>query len=214
MSDATGTWRGTSATDRVADRRERLVAACLGLLATEPDRPPTIRGVCRAANVGPRHLYELFPDMDALLAATHDAGMGELREVVDAVVERVGREPGGEVTVTDRLRPVFQAVVAVVEREPGIAAILFRVPMRDERLRAHATVSMATFVGTVRSLVVGRAAPREMADLEIAYLSGALASVFIAWTFGGVDTDRERLVDYCVSASVAVLGVAEEPDRR
>lgn len=205
MSDERGTWRGTSAEDRVADRRARLVAACLRLLAEDPDRPPTIRGVCREAGVGPRHLYELFPDLDSLIVAVHDEGVVALREAVDGAVEGLETSPVDEGPVTDRLTPVFEAVVSVIERDPGIAAVLFRLPMRDQRLRSHAARSTADFVGAVRSLVVSDPAPPEVAALEISFLAGALATMFIRWTVGGMGVDRAGLVDYCVAASVVVL---------
>jgi AcrR family transcriptional regulator len=207
MSDERGTWRGTSAEDRVADRRARLVAACLRLLAEDPDRAPTIRGVCREAGVGPRHLYELFPDMDALIVAAHDEGVAILREAVDGAVEGLAGAPVDADDVTDRLTRLFDAVVTVIERDPGIAAVLIRLPTRDQRLRSHAARTTAGFVGAMRALVVSDPAPPEVEELEITFLVGALATVFVRWTVGGIGADRALLVRYCVAASVAVLGL-------
>jgi AcrR family transcriptional regulator len=65
-------WRGVSATERTAERRERLIEAALEVFATRGYSASTVRDVCREAGLTERYFYESFRNREALLAALAD----------------------------------------------------------------------------------------------------------------------------------------------
>src|SRR4051812_40220917 len=73
VSFVSGTERsygGKTAAERVAERRARLVAATIDVLATSGEAHATMTAVCAAAGLTERYFYESFESLeDALLAA-------------------------------------------------------------------------------------------------------------------------------------------------
>src|SRR4051794_16661626 len=72
-----GVWRGTTAEERLAPRREKLVQAGFELLGEHGPAGTTVRGVCAHAGLNPRYFYESFADLDELMGAVFDLVMEE-----------------------------------------------------------------------------------------------------------------------------------------
>ncbi|AZG47215.1 TetR/AcrR family transcriptional regulator [Gordonia insulae] len=194
-------WRGTSPADRTEDRRRRLVEAGCELLGREGETGFSVRAVCRTAAVGPRHFYEIFADLDALLTASYDHAVGLLAESVSTAIT-AEQNPAG-LSSRDRLRLIFSAAVSHLEAHPDVARIVFGIAMANDVLRVHAAVTLTSFVDGVRDSVVDDGPTRDA--LQTTMLSGGLAAVFSGWLSGGLTRSRDEIVDYCTDVSMMIL---------
>src|SRR5436189_750000 len=82
---------GISASERVAARRERLLAAGLELYGTHGFAATGVKDLCRAAGLTDRYFYESFRDSRELFLAVFD---GVTDELFAAVVEAVAQGGG------------------------------------------------------------------------------------------------------------------------
>ncbi len=71
-------YAGKSATDRLADRRARLLDAAISLYGLNGYRNTSVRAVCQAAGLTERFFYEAFPNSEALLTAAFEASVDNL----------------------------------------------------------------------------------------------------------------------------------------
>ncbi len=111
-------YRGESAEARRATRRTRLCDATLAELGE--GGVPTVRAICRRAELTPRYFYEAFADLDAALSALVDR---EFDAGVAAVVAAVAAA-GEQAPTTARLEAAVEAVLTFVEAVPGRTAVL------------------------------------------------------------------------------------------
>nr|WP_183519497.1 TetR/AcrR family transcriptional regulator [Mycolicibacterium sp. BK634] len=185
-------WRGTSSDERAGERRERLIAACHEIVGTEGASALAVRAVCRAANVSPRHFYESFDDADALLLATYERAVQQLRDAIGAAVA-----DSGAAEFEDRLRTAFETAANHLEAHPESGRIIFREALTNDVLRARGVVALPAFVGGMR--------PRRHLDATL--LSGGLAAAFIEWLSGTGKFTRDELVTYCTKATLTLLSM-------
>src|SRR5215212_10332014 len=85
-------WRGRSASERTAERRERLIEAALEVFGSRGYSASTVRDVCREAGLTERYFYESFPNREALLGALADRIVDDSLEAVAAALA----DPGGD----------------------------------------------------------------------------------------------------------------------
>ncbi len=203
-------WRGTSAEDRVDDRKRRLIEATLTLVGSEGEAALSVRAVCRLAKVGPRHFYEVFPDTNALLIATYDHAVALLTEAItSAIAASEPRAPWATRTLRSRLHQVFSAAAIHLESHPSSARVTFQAAQANDVLRAHGNASLTTFVDRVRVLVLVAPHPQHAA-LETAMLSGGLSAVFTSWLAGELPEAAEDVAEYCTEVSLAILTAGGE----
>lgn len=193
-------WRGRSAADRAADRRERLLAAALESLGTVGCAATTVRGVCRGAGVSLRYFYESFPGLDPLLIAAYDRVADELT----AVVLRAIAAPDPQT----RVRSAFAAAMDFIEADPRRGRILFRETLASDVLRDHGAATVPGFVSLVAASLTGAApdgpAPA-MRTARISALSGALVALFLDWQSGTLTLGKAELADYCAELTAVIF---------
>ncbi len=198
-------WRGTSSDERTDERRERLLAAGHAIVGTQGASALAVRGVCRAANVSPRHFYECFPDTDSLLLATYERAVQQLLASVGAALT------GMDGPFEERLRAVFDAAAGYLEAHPESGRIIFREALTNDILRTRGVITLPAFLGAVRTMAAepGRApVPAPYRHLEATLLSGGLAAVFVEWLSGSGRFTRDELVSYCTTASLTLMSTA------
>lgn len=192
MAGQTGVYRGLSAAERAADRRDRLLAATLEVWA-DPDVRTTMTGICAAAGLSERYFYESFRNLDEALTAVLDAIAAEIEETTQAAAQAAGQDPAA------RVHASVDAFVQLLVDEPakGRVAIIESVAVpalrhrRTELLRhfAHRTATEAhDLIGLPR---------RGSREEEIAGLLfiGGMAELITAWLDGVVEATPEELVD-------------------
>jgi AcrR family transcriptional regulator len=209
-------WRGTSSDERADGRRERLIDACYTIVGDEGGAALTVRAACRAANVGPRHFYEVFPDTDTLLLATYERSVHELQAAISAAVQQCS-PPWQAHETRDRLWVVFDAATQHLEQNPRSGQLIFREALGNSVLRRRATTTLSAFVQPIRRLAfddTDHEASAPYARLEASLLSGGLAAAFLDWLSEPGKTQRTDLVEYCTVAVLAVLTVKLPPSGR
>jgi AcrR family transcriptional regulator len=215
VTDSETLWRGTSADDRVDERRARMLRACFDIVGQHGASALAVRAVCRAANISPRHFYESFSDVDALLLAAYELAVQQLTGAIAAATTREPETPPwSELSERERLEIVFETTAAYLENHPHASRIIFREALTNNSLRTHAARTLTAFMHAVRQAVVDDAdrSTARHRHLEATLLSGGLATVFIEWLAGSSQFTRGELVDYCTDASLAVLRMRPPPD--
>jgi AcrR family transcriptional regulator len=110
-------YRGSSAEERRAQRREQFLKAAIRVYGEQGYRNATVKAVCEAAGLTERYFYESFSKSEELLTASFQAVthflLGEL--------EKAGTEaPGGPV---ERARAVLNAYYEALQRSPQSARV-------------------------------------------------------------------------------------------
>lgn len=181
-----------------------MLAACHAIVGEHGASALAVRGVCRAANVSPRHFYESFPDTDALLLATYERAVDQLLDAVGASVAGVNGE------FEDRLRKVFEIAASYLETHPEDGRLIFREALTHDVLRTRAVITLPAFLSAVRKIALEPGQPAAAAPyrhLEATLLSGGLAAVFVEWLAGPGNFTRDQLVSYCTTASLKLLSI-------
>jgi AcrR family transcriptional regulator len=203
-------YRGVSAQERTAQRRERLLEAGLELLGTEGAAGTTVRAVCRRAGLTPRFFYESFADLDALLVAVYDAIVAEATTRMLTAMATAGDDR------TARARAAIGAFVAALTDDPRHARVACVAALGSEPLarRRLATMRAVAALLADEARTAYRAGPQAEDLLQVTshVLVGGLAELLIAWLDGALPMGRDQLVeDYValfVAAGDAAAGVA------
>ena len=198
MAVKAGRYRGQSAQERVAARRQQLVEATLEVWARVEGPPVTMTRICAEAGLTERYFYEQFANLDDALLAVLREITEEIRTVVDAAIS--GTEGGP----AERVRAAVEAFVRLITDDPrkGRVAILrgaarptLSAP-RNAMLRgfgAYAASEAAALYGT--DALQGR-------DGELAGLMfiGGLEKLVSAWLDGSIAAGPDDIVDAATRA--------------
>src|SRR5260370_23231648 len=87
---------GVSAEQRVAERRERFLAAGLEEFGTRGVLSTGVKDVCRRAGLTDRYFYESFRDGGELFTAVFDRATGHLFEVVATPLAAAPAHPAAQ----------------------------------------------------------------------------------------------------------------------
>ncbi|WP_028846990.1 MULTISPECIES: TetR/AcrR family transcriptional regulator [Thermocrispum] len=192
---ATGIYRGATAEERRAQRRRRLMDAALELIGTQGWAQTTLRGVCERARVGPRFFYESFADLDELAAAVHaelvdDALQKTLRAVREAPDDLAAKSHAGVATI-----------IRAFTDDPRRARFVFAEAHASEtlmRLRFRAMRTIADVVAEQAATLLDMPPDSEVVRQAFALLfTGGVAEMILVWLDGGLDLDRDGLIDLC-----------------
>lgn len=112
-----GRYRGSSADERRATRREALIRAAILVYGERGYRNATVKSVCEAAGLTERYFYESFANSEALLAASYQAVTGLLL----ADLERAGQAVSGQ--PADRIRAILAFYFQALAAEPRSARL-------------------------------------------------------------------------------------------
>lgn len=114
---AAGRYRGSSADERRAGRREALIRAAVLVYGEGGYRSATVKAVCDAAGLTERYFYESFANSEALLAASYKA----VTNVLLATLEEVGAStPGG---ASERVRAILARYFQALANDPRSARL-------------------------------------------------------------------------------------------
>ena len=186
-------WRGVSATDRTAERRQRLIEAGLELFATKGYANSSVREVCREAGLTERYFYESFSDRQALLKALAD---GIVEDFLAAVVPIL---PLLESDLPRATHEGAAAFVASLADDPRRARVLLVEsvgvsPEAEDHRRAVFT-HLVGFLREAAALAFGGWV-RDSAEFELlarAVIGGA-QELLVAYVRGELRIDRDELV--------------------
>lgn len=202
MAVQSGTYRGVSAEDRAAERRERLLEATLAVWADPTGTRPTMTRICAEAGLTERYFYESFRSLDDALTAVMDRIATEIEEVSLAAGDAAGDDPAA------RARASVLAFVEYLTADPrkGRVAIIEAGAMPG--LRARRTQLLRHFAHRsaqeARDIYgVGGWGPREGEIAGLLFIGG-MAELVSAWLDGSLEATPEELVD---AATTMFLGL-------
>jgi len=206
MSETSSTrpYRGVEAAERLATRRNRLLAAGLDLLGDQ--RPNisavTVRGVCRRAGLAARYFYESFTDKDEFVSCVFDWVVAELAATTQAAVAAV---PAGEQT-----RAGMANIVRTISDDARVGRLLFSMQLADPvvvRKRAESSALFAMLSGQhVGNALHVPANDRIKAAAH--FVVGGVGQTISAWLAGDVRFEPGELADHLA----ALLDELAEPN--
>jgi AcrR family transcriptional regulator len=187
-------YRGVSADQRVADRRERLLAAGLDEFGTRGYLATGVKDICRAAGLTDRYFYESFNTNAELFAAVFDAATTRL---LDATVAALDGETGG---VSAKAHAVIAAYVGALADDPRLARIIFVEPPavgpEIEHQMRETLRSFAQLVGATLRPNLPATVSEQAVHFGSVALVGAIERVMIEWQDGELGMPVDRLIDY------------------
>src|SRR6266568_236763 len=111
---------GRTATQRRAERRQRLMTAALDLFGTEGYPATSIERLGARANVSTRNFYEEFASREALLIALHDQ---ITQQAYDAMIAAVDELPDERTSV--RIDRAIEAYIGTTSNDPRWTRIAY-----------------------------------------------------------------------------------------
>ncbi|KJF23362.1 UNVERIFIED_ORG: TetR family transcriptional regulator [Nocardia globerula] len=185
---------GIDAGERVRVRRNQLIDAALGIMATDQWRTATVARVCSTAGLNKRYFYESFDTLDALAAAVVEE---TARHVSESAV--LAFAMSAKKSLQERAFQSIDAAVRALVEDPRRARVLFDAVSASPAVLAH----RAAVVQGLATILVQHA--REVHDVKLerdslarvtpAFLVGGTAEAIMSWLNGTVDITLEQLID-------------------
>ncbi len=196
-------YRGVSADDRRADRRERLIEAALDVAGEAGVTAVTMKAVCARAGLTERYYYESFRTRDELLAAAAAPGMQEIGRRVVAAIDATPPD------LFARSRACAEAIVSVLAEDPRKARI-FREAVANDALRAQHAAAINAYAalvgGQIRNLQGLGDEHQGRIDTVALILVGGTTQALGSWLDGSLELGRDELLDEVARMVVAAAG--------
>lgn len=203
-------WRGASAEERRAERRERLLDAGLELIGTQGSAAATVRAVCAEAGLTSRYFYEAFADNEALLLAVYERVH---TQVVESMVGAVQAVESGDIEAG--VRAAVTAGVHVLLDDPRRGRVMLQEATSNEvlqRRRRDDALATAALMAKVARESLGLSdtdeIDGELGSIAMAYAMSGLGAAYLA---GRLDVSRERLIDHLSGLYLAAARVSSRP---
>jgi AcrR family transcriptional regulator len=193
VTSSARSYGGKTASERTAERRERLIASTITVLATAGEGRATMTAVCNGAGLTERYFYESFANLDEAMVAAFDHVCDEILTMATRVVEDT---PG---TAEQRVHAVMQAFVDLVVAEPDKGTVAVMQPAANSPLRARRNELIRVFADFVAreadELYGEQTWPAERARVfGVVYIAG-FAELIAAWLGGDVAQSPTELVE-------------------
>ncbi|MDN5896374.1 MAG: TetR/AcrR family transcriptional regulator [Nocardioides sp.] len=193
MAVKAGRYRGVSAEDRLADRRERLLEATLEVWSAEAGPPITMTRVCAQAGLTERYFYESFRGLDA---ARLEVLQRIATEISERSIEAMATTPG---TPTDRARAAVAAFVQILTEDPRKGRIAMVESLGVPALRPQRTALLRQFADVAaeqaRELYGPRAWSEREGQMAALQFIGGLGEMVTAWIDGALKASPDDIID-------------------
>lgn len=202
-SSLTRPYRGVTAGDRVASRREALIDAALEVFAAEGWAAISARRVCEQAGLTRRYFYESFDGVDALLGAVFDRITGEVTQAVRfAAADGTG-------ALSDVLRRAVSAGLDVVASPPAKGRFLAASLTVGNSIAAHRARSVDDLAAIVEAALStqrdGRPIGAREARVTAIIAVGSILSIVDSWLTQEIDLSREEVVSWSATVAVGII---------
>lgn len=201
MAVQSGVYRGVSAEDRAAERRERLLAATLAVWA-DPGARTTMTAVCAEAGLSERYFYESFRSLDDALTAVLDGIAVEFEQAREAAAAAAADDPALAVQVA------IESFVQLLVDDPRKGRVAIIEANALPQLRARRTALLRHFAHlaaeSAAELLGARAADPLNDEISGLIFIGGMAELVTAWLQGALEATPTELVD---AASRSFMGL-------
>lgn len=192
---------GIEASDRLAQRRRRLIDAGLDLLGrTDPD-DLTVRAICARAGLTARYFYENFTDKDAFVEAVFDDVTAQIATTTQAAVAAA---PTAEQT-----RAGITNIIRLIGEDNRVGRLLFNTQISNAAVLRKRTQQSELFIALSGEHIQN--AYRVGADSRVrataAFVVGGVRQAITAW----LDDEVAMSVDELVDLLVSILDGLEDP---
>jgi AcrR family transcriptional regulator len=204
MTDPARRYAGQNASERVAERRARLVAAGLAVMGERGVAGTTVRGVAEASGLAARYFYESFEGVEALQLAVFEEIAAEAATRAVAALGAAPDDPEA------RIRAVLGEMVDLFLEDPrkGRVALIDSVtsPVLGPRVLLESSRFAAMVAATASSGDPSSGVDDLPVDLRLTaqFLIGGVAHAIGAVLREDVAADRDALVDVLVELFLAV----------
>ncbi len=183
-------YRGMTADQRLADRRERLLSAGYVQFADPGFLFTTIERLCASARISNRAFYECFPGRDELMRAVYERCV---EETMAAVTRAVGAAPP---TLDARIEAGLREYITFVTRDMRRARIMnLEVRRAGDVVTRSRQRTVAAFAGLIEKAVEDF--PESLPEdphLVILGVIGAVQELLIEWVLATKPPPIERLI--------------------
>ncbi|MBF6542489.1 TetR/AcrR family transcriptional regulator [Nocardia brasiliensis] len=193
---------GVGAADRVAARRDKLLAAGLELFGTRGYPATGVKDLCRTAGLTDRYFYESFGGTAELFAAVFDQVIDELFAAVAVAVDAV------PATGTRKLRAGIGTYLTALAEDARKMRIVFVEPAgagAEQRMREALWRFARLVARTATAARPETEPPAELVDIYALSVVGMLERVLVEKEGGRLDVPMDELVDYCTAFAAASL---------
>lgn len=196
---------GRRASDRKAERRERLMQAGLELFGTVGYPSSSIEKLCSRAGVSTRNFYEEFSGREALLIALYGRILEEAAIAIGIALTDAAHE-----SMRPRVERAIRAYVRTMADDPRWARLAYveviGVSQAVEQFRmGWRNNYVDLLVGEAERAVERGEAPPRNYRLSSLGLIGAINEMVHQWTIADGGIDQEELVAEIVRVAMAVL---------
>jgi AcrR family transcriptional regulator len=185
------TYRGVPASQRKAERRERLITAGLELFGTRGIAATRVDDVCAEAGLTKRYFYESFESLDDLVNAVADSVVADLTGQMVPLIEANGwRNP----------RPAMEFFIGTMLADPRLVRLLV-VESQHGALAARRQEFAERAVDIWLAADPNRDSSAEYLPYQrlLAHaMAGAAGEVAVGWINGRIDLSAEQIVDQLV----------------
>ncbi|HEV3358730.1 MAG TPA: TetR/AcrR family transcriptional regulator [Pseudonocardiaceae bacterium] len=196
---------GRTASQRRAERRDRLMKAGLELFGTEGYPAVSIERLCATANVSTRNFYEEFPSREALLIALHEQNTVRAYEAVLAAVADALDAP-----MPERVSRAIRAYVSTAAADPRWTRIAFvevvgvSPAVEAHRIQWRERLSQLVEAEAQLAISRGEATNRSFKLTSMAFF-GAVNELVYNWSNNGRQVPLEDICAELTRLAVAVL---------
>lgn len=187
-------YRGMTAEQRLADRRQRLMNAAYTLFAGVGFTTTTIERLCASARISNRAFYECFSGREDLMRAVYERCVDE---TMLAVSRAVGDAPPNP---DSRIEAGIQEYITFVTRDVRRARIMhLEVRRAGEILSVHRQRAVAGFTDLIENVLTDLPAslPSHRHLLALGMV-GAIQELLIEWVLAERQPPLEHLVETAV----------------
>jgi AcrR family transcriptional regulator len=209
VAQAPRRYRGITASERRAQRRERLLQAGLELFGTQGYANTSIRAVSAAASLNSRYFYESFSSREDLLYYVYE------RIVQEIVLAATGATAKAD-TIEGQARAGLRAGWTILTDDRRKARVLalevVGVSDRIERLRRDIRHALAD-LAIQNSLSIAGSGRQFRLDpvLTARSLIGGVVEVLVDWINGDVDASVDEVVEHFTRLFTAAAYAAVAP---
>ena len=209
--DRSRTYRGVTAAQRRAQRRERLLDAGLELFGTAGYAHTSVRAISAAASLNSRYFYESFSSREDLLYAVYQH---ILSDIFTRASEAMATEPALESAARAGLRAAWTTITEDRRKARIVALEVVGVSERLERLRRESRQALAQLTADNAVAMAGSDVRLRLDPVLTArFLMGGVVEVLLEWIHGELDASADDVVEHFTVLFTAAAYAAIEPQR-
>lgn len=196
------TFRGLTAEQRVAARRDALTGAALDLIGTTGWASATMTAICQRAGLTERYFYESFRNREALFVAL-------LQQVVEQIEQAVVVAASAtDLTRRERAEAIAEALLHVIFDDPRLGRVALLEGVENDEMRRVRRAALSRFeslLQTHREVLLGPGAAAAP-ELVAASLVGAAQELFTRRLDGELAATDDQLAAHLVSLAMVWTG--------